>query len=298
MTGRPGPATVVRAAAVGAARGAVKAVAAAADGVRRPAAGITILIYHRVGAGSGGQMDLSPAVFDDQLAWLTATQRVLALDAALDELAAGAGVEAGVGAGMERGTESGAEPGVVLTFDDGTADWVEHVLPALARHRVPATFYVATAYVDGSEAMPGDARPVSWTGLREMAASDLVTIGSHTHRHRLLDRLPAPEVDDELDRSLDRLGAETGVAARHFAYPKALAGSPAADAAVRRRFRSAVLAGTRANPPGADPYRLSRSPVQAADGRVWFRRKAGGGLRVEDDLRRLANRVRYRGLES
>ena len=36
--------------------------------------------------------------------------------------------------------------------------------------------------------------------------------------------------------------------ARHFAYPKAVAGSIAADQAVRSRFASAALAGTRANP--------------------------------------------------
>lgn len=286
-----------RSVAVAAARGAVKGVAAAVDGMRRPAPGITILIYHRVGAGAGGQMDLAPDVFDEQLAWLAATRRVLTLDAALAELAAPP-VAAGAAPGSPGRHSPAIAPGVVITFDDGTADWVEHVLPTLERHRVPATFYVATGFVDGTEPVPGGGRPISWAGLREMAGSELVTIGSHTDRHRLLDRLPAAEVAGELDRSLERLGAEVGVAARHFAYPKALAGSPAADAAVRERFRSAVLAGTRANPPGADPYRLSRSPVQAADGRAWFRRKAAGGLRAEDDLRRLANRLRYRGLES
>lgn len=273
-----------------AARGAVKGAAAAADMVRRPAPGVTILIYHRVGAGTGGQMDLSPAVFDEQLAWLAADRRVLTLDGALDELAAPDGID--------RPDGRAVRPGVVLTFDDGTADWVEEVLPALERHRVPATFYVATAFVDGSEPMPGDGRPISWAGLRELAASDLVTIGSHTHRHRLLDRLPRDAVADELGRSVGLLADGAGVSARHFAYPKAVAGSPAAEEEVRRRFRSAVLAGTRANIAGADPHRLSRSPVQAADGRAWFRRKAAGGLGAEDDLRRLVNRVRYRGLES
>jgi hypothetical protein len=30
---------------------------------------------------------------------------------------------------------------------------------------------------------------------------------------------------------------------------------------------------------------------------TWFRRKAAGGLRTEDDLRRVLNRVRYRSVE-
>jgi peptidoglycan/xylan/chitin deacetylase (PgdA/CDA1 family) len=270
---------VVREPLVAASRTAVKAAAAAADRVRRPAAGVTILIYHRVGAGTGGQMDLDPAVFEDQLAWLAATQRVLTLDGAAAELA---------GDGPTR-------PGVVVTFDDGTVDWVERVLPALERHRVPATFYVATDFVDRQVPLPGDGRPVSWAGLAELAASPLVTIGSHTHRHLLLDRLEPARVRDELDRSTGLLADRLGVDAAHFAYPKAVAGSPAADAAVRARFRTAVLAGTRANTAPADLHRLARSPVQPADRRRWFRRKATGGLGAEDDLRRVLNRLRYRG---
>ena len=92
--------------------------------------------------------------------------------------------------------------------------------------------------------------------------------------------------------SASRLGVES----RHFAYPKALAGSSAADRAVRTRFASAALAGTRANPYGAtDPYRLARSPVQVDDGMAFFARKVAGGMRMEDDLRRLVNRRRFAG---
>ena len=49
---------------------------------------------------------------------------------------------------------------------------------------------------------------------------------------------------------------------------------------------------------GTDPYRLHRSPIQASDGDRWFTAKARGGMRFEDDLRRTANRLRYRKLES
>ena len=87
-----------------------------------------------------------------------------------------------------------------------------------------------------------------------------------------------------------------GVAATHFAYPKALMGSPAADRAVRARFASAALAGGRVNRPGhTDEHRLARTPVQLSDGERWFRRKAHGGLALEESIRRLANRRRYSG---
>lgn len=265
------------------ARGAVKWTSAGVDVLRRPTPGIVVLIYHRVGSGSGGQMDLDPAAFDRQLAWLAAHHRVLSLDEAAEELSAARGPVA---------------PGVVLTFDDGTADWVDNVLPALDRHRVPATFYVATDFVERGREFPAGGRPATWEGLRELASSPLVTIGHHTHTHALLDRLDPAEVDGELDRATELLGERLGVTPAHFAYPKAVAGSATAEAAVRRRFRTAVLAGTRSNHEGTDLHRISRSPVQPADGDRWFRAKTRGGLGLEDELRRTANRLRYRGATS
>ena len=72
-----------------------------------------------------------------------------------------------------------------------------------------------------------------------------------------------------------------------------------AAAAVRERFASAAVAGTHLNRYGAtDPYRLGRSPIQLSDGMRWFRRKVQGGMALEDDVRRVANRLRYAGATS
>ena len=65
---------------------------------------------------------------------------------------------------------------------------------------------------------------------------------------------------------------------------------------MRDRFRSAALAGTRANPYGNGrpiPYRLARSPIQVSDGMQFFERKVAGGMALEDSFRRAMNRVRY-----
>jgi peptidoglycan/xylan/chitin deacetylase (PgdA/CDA1 family) len=185
-------------------------------------------------------------------------------------------------------------PAVVVTFDDGTADLVDIALPILERHQIPATFYIATAFIDEQRPFPDDGTPVSWAGLRDAVATGLVSIGSHTHRHLLLDRASTDEVGDELSRSIDCIGEQIGQAPTDFAYPKAVLGSQAAQRAVRERFRSAALAGTRANVVGqTDVYRLARSPIQTHDGMVWFRRKAAGGMGFEDSLRDTLNRRRY-----
>jgi peptidoglycan/xylan/chitin deacetylase (PgdA/CDA1 family) len=259
--------------------GAVKVVAAGADALRPDAPGLVILIYHRVGGRTASQVDLATGRFDEQVAELAGAGRLVSLDDGLDRLAAGTVLD---------------DP-VVLTFDDGTTDWVDEALPVLVRHAAPATFYVATDFVERGVPFPGDGQPVSWAGLGELVASGLATIGSHTHTHALLDRADGPVAAGELDRSVDLLGERLGVECAHFAYPKALLGSPAAEAEVRQRFRSATIAGSRANAPGADLHRLRRSPIQVADGMRWFRRKADGGLRFEDTARSLLNRGRYAG---
>lgn len=261
------------------ARRAIKLAAHTADRVVTPPSGIVFAIYHRVGATGGGQMNLDPDVFESQVEWLMANRRVITIDQATDEL---------------RSTEP-VQPGVVLTFDDGTADWLEVVAPILVRHGAPATFYLTTGYPEGSSDLPDGETPLSWAGVEELASLDLATIGSHTHTHSLLDRLAPSAIDDELDRSIGLIAEHIGVSPAHFAYPKALAPSAAADSAVRARFTTAVIAGTRANSNTADLHLLLRSPIQAADSMSDAHKKFDGGLGFEDALRRRVNTVRYRG---
>lgn len=260
-------------------RSAVKAGAGLADLVRRPAAGVVILLYHRVGARSHTSVDLPTALFEEQMAALAGGHEVVSLDNALRTL---------------RGERVG--PCVAVTFDDGTSDLVELALPILVRHQIPSTWYVATEFVDEQRPFADDGTPLTWAALRDATSTGLVSVGSHTHRHRLLDRATEAEIDDELTRSIALIADNLGQPPLDFAYPKALAGSPAAERAVREHFRSAALAGTRANVVGrTDPYRLARSPIQVSDRRRWFDRKVGGGMGLEDDLRRLVNRRRYVG---
>ena len=252
--------------------------------------GVVVLAYHRVGTGSGLDVDLDVGLFDRQIEELAA-HPALTLDEGLDAVTDPV---------ARNGSDRHDRPDpVVVTFDDGTADFAETALPILVRHRVPATVYVATRFVDESAAFPGDGRPLSWAALRDCVATGLVTVGSHTHTHALLDRIPDAAVDDELDRSIGLIREHVGVDATHFAYPKGLVGTATAARGVARRFRSAALAGTRPNRYGrTDPQRLARSPIQASDGMHWFRRKATGGMATEDDLRRLLNHWRYRGATS
>lgn len=272
------------------------------DRVLPPPSGITILIYHRVGGGTDSQVDLDPAMFNRQLEHLAEHHRVLTLDEAVVELTAGAtdgwvsapaSTQPSDGAGGQGNSDH--RRGVVITFDDGTEDFTDVVVPALARYDLPATLYLATRFVDEAIAFPWGAPPTSWAGLRESLTTGNIAIGSHTHAHWLLDRLESAAIDKDLDLSMQLIGEHLNVVARHFAYPKAIPGSPAAEIAIRRRFETASLATSRVNRPGrTDLHRLWRTPIQRSDDFDMFALKANGGLRLEGELRSLASRARYR----
>lgn len=261
------------------ARLGLRTTALAVDRYAAKGRGIVVLAYHRVGALTPMAVDLPDSLFVEQMHLLVETRRVVRLGEALRLLADPQPPE--------------ADP-VVVTFDDGTADFLDHALPVLRDLAIPATLYVATAFIDEGRSFPHEGRPLSWPGLREVLDTGLVDVGTHTHSHLLLDRVDAHTARREFERSVGLVHDRLGVEAVDFAYPKAVAPRPEVDRIVRSTFRSAALAGTRYNRYGAtDPHALARSPIQVSDGMRWFQRKLDGGLGLEDRVRTLANRRRY-----
>ena len=254
------------------ARSVVDAVGRPVDTLRARGRSATIvtLIYHRAGGRSRSPVDVSTAALEEQLDQLASCGRVVTLDTALDRLDA---------------PERDGSPSIVITVDDGTADWPDVLMPALVERGLPATFYVATDFVEEQRPFPDDGQPVSWAGLAEMLATGLVTVGSHTHTHRVMSRLSSPKAQDEVEKSIHLIEDRLGVTPRHFAYPKAVAPSAAAEVAVRRRFDSAALAGNRTSSVGDDVHRLGRHALTVADDASSFRRKIDGGMWLEGWLR-------------
>ena len=222
---------------------------------RRQPNDLSILLYHRVGVGSR-EIDLDRQAFDRQIQELAALRRVLPLDEAV----------------------SSGRGGIVVTFDDGYRDFVDHVVPVLANHRIPAVLYLATGLLDGSASGADLGPPLTWGALAEAVASGFVTIGAHTHSHADLSIASATEARDEMRKSRDLIEDRLGLPCRHFAYPWAV-GSEAAEAATRTLFDSAALHVWKTNRTGrTDPYALGRVPILRSDGPLFFRAKVEGRL--------------------
>jgi peptidoglycan/xylan/chitin deacetylase (PgdA/CDA1 family) len=124
---------------------------------------------------------------------------------------------------------------VVLTFDDGFADFHSRALPLLLRHGFTATVFVTTGWIADAR-RPAVGRPgpmLSWSQIAE-AASAGVEIGAHSHTHPELDQLAEDRLRFELKHSKalleDRLGRPVPGLAYPFGY---------SNAQVRRAAREA-----------------------------------------------------------
>lgn len=100
-----------------------------------PARGILVLNYHRIGDGASSPYDrelwsATDEGFDAQVAFLARNSDVISpseIETALAE---------------KKGRH------VIVTFDDGYLDNYELAFPTLRRHGVPATFFIATGFID------------------------------------------------------------------------------------------------------------------------------------------------------
>lgn len=100
-----------------------------------PSRGIVGLNYHRIGDGSRSHLDrglwsASAEIFDRQIAWLKQNCDVIA------------------SSDIEQAQRDPRGLHVLVTFDDGYLDNYQLAFPILRSHAVPATFFIATGFID------------------------------------------------------------------------------------------------------------------------------------------------------
>ncbi len=175
--------------------------------VGMPASGphldVPILLYHYVRTNprpadrAGFRLSVTPASFAAQVALLRAggvhTVSLAQLVRAL------------------RGLDQLPSHPVVLTFDDGYADFATTVAPLLAAQGMTATDFVVSGFL-------GRAGYMSAVQVRQVEAMGM-TIGAHTVSHVDLTRLPPGIALAQIELSRQRLQELTGASVDDFAYP-------------------------------------------------------------------------------
>ena len=164
------------------------------------------------------------------------------------------------------------EPGprvVALTLDDGYADFLA-VAELLADLGCGATLYVPTAHVGGQGMVRDAGRLLTWSELEDLAAAG-VELGSHSHRHRPLDVLPAGEFRVQVDTSRAELYERLGVVARSFCYPHGYPVRRAAEVLGAAGYTNACVIGRRIAGPGDDVFAVPRLQLRPGLGAAGLR---------------------------
>ena len=108
------------------------------------------------------------------------------------------------------------EKSVLITFDDGYRGVYERALPELEKRNMKATFFIATDLLDYQE----ETYPyLTKEELRKMAASPLVSIGSHTRTHAHLEQIDSQQQKEEIAGSRKMLEKLTGRKIEALAFP-------------------------------------------------------------------------------
>lgn len=165
---------------------------------------------------------------------------------------------------------------VVLTFDDGFADFYWTVTQLLTERDLPATLYLTTGAVNvpGAPAAGSLLPPARMLNWRQVVTLDAcgVEIGAHTRTHPQLDTLSSRWLPSEIVGCRRELEDVLGHPVVSFAYPHGYS-----SATVRRQVREAGYTSAAAvlnalSSDNDDPMRIARLTVRADTPPEQFRR--------------------------
>ncbi|HKV02154.1 MAG TPA: polysaccharide deacetylase family protein [Ktedonobacteraceae bacterium] len=159
---------------------------------------------------------------------------------------------------------------VVLTFDDGFADFFTEAFPILQQYNFVATLYVATGFIGSTSRWlqrEGEAtRPMlTWDQLTEISASG-IECGGHSHRHHQLDTLPLAEARDEIARSKWLLEGHLGQEVSTFAYPHGYHSTTIKRLVRELGYTSACTVKNEVSSVATDPFAIARLTMGADTG--------------------------------
>jgi len=126
----------------------------------------------------------------------------------------------------------------------------------------------ATAYIPSD--LIGAPGYMGWDQLRELAASPLITIGSHTRTHPQLDTLGWEAQRSEIADSRAALEAQLGIAIEHFCFPYGRFNAASLDLVALAGYRSATTTRYAIADQAAAPLLLPRVAISGGDGLAGF----------------------------
>ena len=187
---------------------------------------------------------------------------------------------------------------VVLTFDDGFANLLEHAAPVLSELGFRATIFVVSGRCGQTNDWPNQAPNIprlpllSWSELAQMATAGF-EMGAHSVTHRPLTALPPAEAEREIVESKAVIEDRLGLPVKTFAYPFGLFSRRHCEIA-RQHFRGAVGVQLGRARPMDDRHQLRRLDVYYLRRPTLFRLFETPACRAYLAVRSLGRSIRER----
>jgi peptidoglycan/xylan/chitin deacetylase (PgdA/CDA1 family) len=235
-------------------------------------------MYHEISArphASYLRFTVTPAQFARQMKWLA--DHGYATVTPADLMAARAG------ASLPR------KP-VVLTFDDGCRECVDHAMAILPRHGFTAVFYLVSGVMGATtwwtrERLNVEFETIDWDTARDLQARGFVC-GSHTVNHHRLAQLPITACREELHRSRAALQDGLGQDVVHLAYPHGSFNDDVRRAAAEAGYATACTTQPGLSPASDDPLALRRVGIYGDESFTDFTLRVRMGKRTDELLPR------------
>jgi peptidoglycan/xylan/chitin deacetylase (PgdA/CDA1 family) len=230
-------------------------------------AALPVLMYHSVSdapSASARALSVRPAEFGAQLDYL---RREGFTGLTFGEL----------GRRRRTGEALPARP-VVLTFDDGYADFIDEALPKLIEHGFPATVFVTTGWLrDAGRHAAGTApgRMLSWAQLAKLSAAG-IEVAAHSHSHSQLDQLSATRLRADLGDCKRLLEDRLGRPVRSLAYPYGYSSKRVRTVAREIGYLQAAAVANATATASSDPFRVPRLTIRRSTSPAAFASTAKG----------------------
>lgn len=227
--------------------------------------GLRVLMYHRVAAGAGDALTVTPEQLAAQLSWLR--------DQGFNFVTGNEVLRAAAG-----GRSLPAWP-VLVTFDDAYLDTLEQAQPVLARLGVPAVVFVPTAFVGQANAWDGGGQPLMNVAQLRRIAGQGIELGLHSHRHVNYAELTPAQIAEDVRECLAAFAAWSLPFMPALAYPYGRRPAGAARAALPEALQAlgvqaAFRIGNRINAwPLRRPFEINRLGVRGDERFSAFQRK-------------------------
>ncbi|KAA0085845.1 polysaccharide deacetylase family protein [Mycolicibacterium sp. P9-64] len=168
---------------------------------------------------------------------------------------------------------------VVITFDDGYADFANAALPVLQRYDCPATVFVTSGWIADAGPYAGGTpldKMMTWAQVRDVAQAG-IEIGAHSHSHPELDQLADAALWEELRVSRVLLEDCIGTPVRALAYPFGYTTPRVRLAARAARYRCAAAVRNVRASAFDDIFMLPRLTIRRSTNAVAFASAMIGG---------------------